>query len=206
MEPITILVATGNANKVREIASILDEMARERGSALPLRLLTLRDVGFTGEIVEDGNSFEENALIKARVAAGLGFIGLADDSGLCVDALGGAPGIYSARYSGEGDAANNEKLLRALADTENRAAHYACAVACVFPDGESFTVSATCDGSITRDYRGASGFGYDPLFYVDALGKTFGEATAREKDAVSHRGKAVRAFARRFFERMGEKE
>ncbi len=202
MKEITILIATGNPNKAREFREILSDYAASHPSLPPIRLLTSADVGFSGEIEENGASFEENALIKARALSSYGYIAIADDSGLAVDALGGAPGIYSARYSGKGDAENNEKLLAELADREDRTARYVCAVACVFPDGDSFTVTESCEGRILREYRGRGGFGYDPLFFADDLGKTFGEATPEEKDGVSHRGRAVRAFARAFYDRL----
>lgn len=203
-QEITLLLATKNRGKVREFETIFDALASNpENYDLPrLRVLTLADVGFTAEIEENGDSFEANALLKARAAAGLGYIGVSDDSGLCVKTLGGAPGILSARYSGGGDEENNEKLLRELSDAADRSAYYYCAVACVFPNGESFTASGRCDGMILREYRGTGGFGYDPLFFSADLQKGFGEATPEEKAAVSHRGRAVRAFAHEFYERL----
>ncbi len=206
MDGITILLVTGNRNKAREFREIFADYAAAHPSLPPIRLLTSADVGFSGEIEENGATFEENALIKARALSSRGYIAIADDSGLAVDALGGAPGVYSARYSGKGDAANNEKLLSELEGKENRAARYVCAVACVFPDGDSFTVSASCEGRILREYRGKGGFGYDPLFFSDDLGKTFGEAAPAEKDRVSHRGRAARAFVSAFYARLTQKD
>ena len=202
---INLLLATKNRGKVREFETIFAGLSSNpENVALPhLRLLTLADIGYDAEIEENGTSFEENARIKARAAAALGFVGVADDSGLCVNALGGAPGILSARYSGGGDEENNKKLLRELSEAPDRSAYYYCAIACAFPDGRGeFTVSGQCRGIILRDYRGTGGFGYDPLFFSEDLGKSFGEAAPDEKAAVSHRGKAVRAFAREFYERL----
>ena len=200
---ITLLIATKNRNKVKEIETILAELSsKEENASVPaMKLLTLSDIGFTGEIEENGTTFEENAAIKARAAAALGYIAVADDSGICVNALGGAPGIFSARYSGGSDDDNNEKLLSELADKEDRTAYYYCAVACEFPDGrEGFVCGGRCDGAVITEYRGNGGFGYDPLFLSADLGKTFAEATAEEKHTVSHRGRAVREFAVRLFD------
>ena len=204
---ITLLIATKNKNKVLEIESILKEFAAlEENAGVPhIKLLTLADVNFTGDIEENGTTFEENASIKAKAAAKLGYIGVADDSGICANGLGGAPGIYSARYSGGSDDDNNEKLLADLADKSDRTAYYYCAVACEFPDErEGFVTAGRCNGHILKEYRGTGGFGYDPLFCSDDLGKTFGEATAEEKHGVSHRGKAVRLFAKELYKRLRE--
>ena len=200
---ITLLIATKNRNKVKEIETILAEFSsKEENASVPaMKLLTLSDIGFTGEIEENGTTFEENAAIKASTAAALGYIAVADDSGICVNALGGAPGIFSARYSGGSDDDNNEKLLSELADKEDRTAYYYCAVACEFPDGrEGFVCGGRCDGTVITEYRGNGGFGYDPLFLSADLGKTFAEATAEEKHTVSHRGRAVREFAVKLFD------
>ena len=206
---ITLLIATKNKHKVTEIESILKEFASyEENTGLPaIKLLTLADVNFNGEIIEDGSTFEENARIKARAAAALGYIGVADDSGICANGLGGAPGIYSARYSGGSDDDNNQKLLRELADKSDRTAYYYCAVACEFPNGrKGFVASGRCNGCIINEYRGNGGFGYDPIFRSDDLGKTFGEATAEEKHGVSHRGRAVREFARELYKILREEK
>lgn len=181
-------IATKNAHKVIEFKRILEPMGIE--------VLCESDLGFSLEDVEeDGTTFEENALIKANAACRqTGYVSLADDSGLCVDALGGAPGIFSARYCGEhgNDAENNKKLLAELADvpSEARTARFVSAVACVFPDGRSFTVTGKCEGKIDFEERGENGFGYDPLF-IGEIGP-FGLATAEQKDSVSHRGQALR--------------
>ena len=162
-----------------------------------IEILSLSDVGLEGEIEENGSDFEANALIKASFAAQSGYIGLGDDSGLCVDALNGAPGIYSARYSGEGanDAKNNEKLLHELGGKSDRRAKFVCCIACVFPNGEKVVVRGETQGEILESANGAGGFGYDPLFYVPELKKTYAEMSAQEKNAISHRGRAIELLA-----------
>jgi len=195
-------------------------------SSLQIEVLSLDDIGYTEEIVEDGESFQENALIKAAVPASLGYIGIADDSGLTVDALGGAPGIYSARYAGENatDAINNAKLLCELRDlpAAERGAAFVSVVACVLPENlekqipeelraksrdglQAFTVRGECRGSILREQHGEGGFGYDPLFYTEVFGKTFAELTPEEKNSISHRGIAMRAFCETFRQVFEEK-
>ncbi|MBO4220642.1 MAG: XTP/dITP diphosphatase [Clostridia bacterium] len=198
-----IVLASRNKNKIREMQVLLDELI-----SVPLKVLSLDDIGFTGEIVENGNSFEENSAIKASVPAEYGFIGVADDSGLSVDALGGRPGIFSARYSGPdaNDQKNNAKLIDELSDTpdQERTARYVCALSCRFPDGrEGFTVTATCEGIILRSPKGCGGFGYDPFFYYPPYGKTMAEMTMEEKNGISHRGKAMRLFAERLSRMLG---
>ena len=183
-------IATKNNDKIKEFERIF--------SGLGIELLSEKDFETPmPEPPENGETFEENALTKAR--AGMAFTGLptvADDSGLCVDALGGRPGIYSARYAGvHGDnSANNRKLLAELEDVpeSERTAHYVCAIACVFPDFREFTVTGKCEGRIDFCESGSGGFGYDPLF-ISEIGK-FSEVSAEQKDAVSHRGKAVKLF------------
>ena len=165
-----------------------------------IEILSLDDVGISGEIEENGSTYRENALIKARVAAGSGYIGMGDDSGLSVRALNGAPGVFSARYAGEhGDnAANNAFLLKNLEGESDRFAEFVCTVACVFPDGrEDIVVEGRTQGLILDSERGIGGFGYDPLFYYEPYGKTFAELTSQEKNAISHRGKAIEALARK---------
>ena len=183
-------IATKNSGKIREFKRIFN--------GLGIEIVTEGELKEPmPDVVEDGKTFTDNALIKAR--AGARFTGLptvADDSGLCVDALGGAPGILSARYSGEhgDDKANNAKLLGELSGVpaDKRTAHYTCVIACAFPDGREFTALGRCDGRIDFSESGTEGFGYDPLF-IGEIGK-FSEVSAKEKDAVSHRGKAVRLF------------
>ena len=186
-----IVVASHNKKKIKEHNTLLGKYIEG------VELLSLDDVGLFDEIVEDGDSFEANAYIKARAAARSGYIGVGDDSGLCVDALGGAPGIFSARYAGEhgDDEANNELLLKNLADKNDRSAAFVCALACVFPEGsehEGFCVIGKAKGEILSSRHGEGGFGYDPLFYFAPLGKTFAELSADEKNEISHRGEAVK--------------
>lgn len=191
-----IVLASRNPKKIREMEAILS-------AHIPgIRILSLDDVGFVGDIEEDGTTYEENALIKATTAmeaSGRRLAAIADDSGLSVDALGGAPGVYSARYAGGhgDDAANNALLIRNLADVppEARTARFVCCIACVFPDGRRLTVRGETEGLIIDEARGEGGFGYDPYFYYTPYQKTFSELTADEKNAISHRGKAVAKLA-----------
>lgn len=191
-----LVLASRNKKKIRELETFLSEISSD------INVLPLDDIGFHDEIVEDGDSFAANSKIKALVPAGLGYIGVADDSGLEVDALGGAPGVYSARYSGEGatDAKNNEKLLKALGNVpdDKRTARFRTVITCEFPDGREIVVDGVCEGRILREPRGVDGFGYDPLFFYEPFGKTFAELTADEKNSVSHRGQAMRKFAAEF--------
>lgn len=193
---IKIVLASRNRKKIRELETLLSEISSD------IQVLSLDDIGFTDDIVEDGSTFAENSRIKASVPASRGYIGVADDSGLEVDALDGAPGVYSARYSGEGatDEKNNAKLLAALTDVpdERRTACFRTVVTCAFPDGSDFQTEGVCEGRILRAPEGDGGFGYDPLFWYEPLGKTFAALTGEEKNAVSHRGKAMRAFAAKF--------
>ena len=187
-----IVIASRNQHKIRELEALLSRFVAG------VKLLSLDDVGFDGDIEEDGTTFTENALIKARAAASSGKIGVGDDSGLCVNALDGAPGIFSARFAGEhgNDAANNEKLLRELSDKEDRSAFFVCAIACVLPDGREIVVEGRAEGTILREANGGGGFGYDPLFYYEPLDKTFAALSPEEKNQVSHRARAVEAFAK----------
>lgn len=186
-----ILIATHNIKKRDELQRIL--------SPLGIEVVTDRDIDcHLREVEENGTTFEENALIKAFAGCqDSGLPCIADDSGLVVDALGGAPGIYSARYCGVhgNDEANNDKLLYALRNVpeSERTARFVCAVSCVFPDGQQITVHGECEGTIYFERHGNGGFGYDPLF--NCGGKPFGEITGEEKDIISHRGKALRALA-----------
>ncbi len=189
---LKLVLASRNKKKIAELETLLGALSSK------VQVLSLDDIGFTDDIVEDGDTFAANSLIKASVPARLGYIGVADDSGLAVDALGGAPGVYSARYSGEGasDGDNNKKLLSALADVpdEKRTARFCTVVTCAFPDGTNFQVEGVCEGRILHEPMGEGGFGYDPLFYYEPFDKSFAELTPDEKNAVSHRGKAMRAF------------
>lgn len=200
-----LVFASNNAGKIREVAKILNECFLEEN----VEILSLKDINFFEDIVEDGTTFEENALIKARTIARLGYLCIADDSGLEVDALDGAPGIYSARYSGGhgNDKENNLLVLKNLESVpdEKRTARFTCAIACVTPDGEEFTVRASCEGRILHGEEGEGGFGYDPLFYVEEYGKTLASVTPEEKNAISHRGKALRAFVAEYQKRRTAK-
>lgn len=195
---LKLVLASRNRKKIAELETLLSSLSSK------VQVLSLDDIGFHEEIVEDGDTFAANSLIKASVPARLGYIGIADDSGLSVDALDGAPGVYSARYSGEGasDTANNDKLLSELADVpdEKRTARFCTVVTCAFPDGTNFQVEGVCEGYILHAPDGDGGFGYDPLFYYAPLNKTFAALTPDEKNAVSHRGKAMRLFVEKFKE------
>lgn len=191
-----LILASRNKKKIREVEAIL-------ATHFPgIHILSLDDIGFEGDIEEDGTTFEENALIKARTAlaaSGNRIAAIADDSGLAVDALNGDPGVYSARYAGGhgDDAANNALLLKNLAHlpVEQRTARFVCCIALVYPDGREMTVRGETEGLIIDDARGDGGFGYDPYFYYEPFGKTFSELTAEEKNAISHRGKAIAKLA-----------
>lgn len=182
------ILATNNMKKLAEMQRIL--------SPLGIHVVTAKTLGITLEDVEeDGDTFEANAKIKALAACReTNMPAIADDSGLCVDYLDGAPGIYSARFSGGhgNDEQNNDLLLEKLNDVpmEQRTAYYVCAICCVFPDGREITVRGECHGHIGFERDGHEGFGYDPLFLIN--GKSFGKYTAEEKDKISHRGNALR--------------
>lgn len=181
-----IAIATNNRNKLKEIRAVLGGFFDE--------MLSLGDLGIDVEIEETGTTLTENALIKARTIRDMtGLASLADDSGLMCDALGGAPGVYSARYAGEehDDAKNNALLLKNIAG-KDRTAHFCSVIALCLPDGREYTAEGRVDGVITEEARGNGGFGYDPLFFSPELGKTFAEASAEEKNSVSHRGRALR--------------
>ena len=187
-----IVLASRNKKKIAELQTLLSQKIEG------VEILSLDDVGITGEIEENGTTFAENALIKASAAAKSGYIGIGDDSGLAVNFLDGAPGIYSARYSGEhgNDEENNRLLLKNLEGADDRSAKFVCAIACVFPNGEdSICVEGESMGRITEEYFGNGGFGYDPIFFCDEIGKTYAEASAEEKNSISHRGRAVRLLA-----------
>jgi XTP/dITP diphosphohydrolase len=181
-----LVLATRNRGKIREMSELL--------KGYPVRVLCLDDFGPTPEVVEDGTTFEENAYKKASfVARILGFPALADDSGLVVDALGGAPGIYSARFGGEGltDAERCERLLSKMAGETNRKAAFHCVLSLAVPAGQALTYEATCEGQIADAGSGNDGFGYDPIFYYPPLDKTFAQISRADKSSVSHRGKAL---------------
>jgi len=181
-----VVIATNNKNKVKEFKSILNNENIE--------FLTLNEIGYHKEIIEDGNSFEENSLIKARqVSKDLGCIAIADDSGLEVYALNMAPGIFSARYSKSGlDEDNNNLLIKNLKGIKDRRARYVCAITIAYPDGKILSQTEYCYGLIIDEKRGNNGFGYDPYFYFEDLDKTFAEISLEEKNKYSHRAKALR--------------
>jgi XTP/dITP diphosphohydrolase len=199
---VKLLVATRNAGKVKEIHEIL--------AAVPgVEVVGLAELNVPESPEEDDveafDTFEENALAKARYfGAKTGLAALADDSGICVGALGGAPGVRSRRFApvdearGERqDQANNRHLVHLLADVpdERRTARYVCAAAIAWPDGDELVRTGTCEGVVLREPRGSGGFGYDPLFYIEDEGRTFGEIPAERKHEISHRGRALRAIA-----------
>lgn len=185
-----LIVASNNAGKRREISAILGALGIE---------LVPADQTISVDVIEDAPDFAGNAAKKAAAFAAANHLpALADDSGLCVDALDGAPGIFSARYAGAeaSDTDNNRKLLRTLSNKKSRAAHFICALHLAFPDARPpVTASGRVDGEILEQPTGRSGFGYDPLFFCPELGKAFAEASAEEKASVSHRGRALQALA-----------
>lgn len=196
------VVATKNAHKVRELEALFAPFGE-------ISLVTAKEMGFDKEIEENGTTFSENAYIKAfETAKELGIPAFADDSGLCVDVLDGAPGIYSARYAskdGEGnstDEQNNQKLLNDLKDVpmEKRTAHYVCAMCLCFPDGRHIDSVGKCYGQILFEQRGNGGFGYDSMFYCPEHKKTYAEITAQEKNRISHRAKAVELICKQMKE------
>lgn len=191
-----IALATNNKHKLQEMIAILDGCFD--------KLLSLGDLNIDIEIEETGKTLKENALIKARTVMQMtGMPALADDTGLMVDALDGAPGVYSARYAGEehDDKANRNLLLENLKDAPDRSAHFSTVIAICYPDGSYLTAEGRVDGVITFEEIGDGGFGYDSIFLSNELNKTFAEASAEEKNAVSHRGRALRAMLEKLKER-----
>lgn len=187
----TIVFATGNQGKMREIRQIMGDM--------DVTILSMKEAGIESDVEETGTTFEENAILKAKAAAaGTSYIVLADDSGLEIDYLGGEPGIYSARYMGEDTSyeIKNRNLLKRLegVEDEKRSARFVCAIAACFPDGTALTTKGVVEGRIAWEPAGEGGFGYDPIFYLPEYGATSAELSAEEKNAVSHRGRALRAM------------
>lgn len=190
-----IVLASNNKHKISEFREILNDY----------EILSLNDIGFTDDIVEDGNSFLENAFIKTDAVSvflknkGFDYIVIADDSGLCCDSLDGAPGIYSARYAGDGhnDQANRDKLLKELSG-KDRSAYFICVIAVLYPNGVKKSFEGRVDGYITEEEIGDKSFGYDCIFYSNELNKTFGEANDLEKNNVSHRGRAIEKMLKEF--------
>ena len=192
------VLASRNKKKIQELRVLLTE---QLGSNV--EVLSLDDIGYYDDIIETGETFEENAITKASVPAKLGYIGIADDSGLCVSALNEAPGVYSARYSGGDDEDNNDLLLKELENKTDRSAKYVCVMACVFPDHQNdFTVRGECHGEILKERHGTAGFGYDPLFYYQPFDKTFAEIDLAKKNEVSHRSIAIKKFVEKIKEIM----
>ena len=181
-----IVVATGNKGKIKDIERIF--------GALGFEVVTQKDAGIDISPEENGKTFMENALIKARATAELcnDYV-LSDDSGLCVNALGGRPGVFSARYAGDGatDGEKIDKLLSEMTGEEDRTAYFKTAVVLITPDGEEITAEGRVDGHIMISPEGKNGFGYDPIFYCDEIGKSFAMAESEEKNTVSHRGRAL---------------
>lgn len=200
MKQKRIVFATGNKDKMKEIRMIMED--------LNLPILSMKEAGVEKEIIEDGTTFQENALIKARAIAELlpDDIVMADDSGLEIDYLNKEPGIYSARYMGEHtsyDIKNNHILERLKGvPKEQRTARFVCAVAAVFPGGKSIVVNGTMEGRIADHIAGENGFGYDPIFWLDDYGCTSAEISPEEKNSLSHRGKALRAVRQQIMEQI----
>lgn len=195
-----VIFASSNQGKIKEVASILEKFH--------VSVKSLADIGYLDDIEETGDTFEENALIKARAIANRhGLTVIADDSGLEIDALGGAPGVYSARYAGEPkcDDANIEKVLKELTGRTDKSpftARFVCVLVVVTPEGEETVVRGTCEGVIIDELRGAGGFGYDPIFYLPEKEKTMAELTQEEKNAISHRAQAFEKLTQ-YFNEMG---
>ena len=191
-----LIIASNNQHKIYEIKKMLGSKFDE--------ILSLREAGIDHETVEDGATFMENAIKKAREIAEIsGSYALADDSGICCDALGGAPGIYSARFSGGTDEDNNALLLERLSDKEDKGAHYTCAMALASPNGELTLAEGYMYGTITSERRGSRGFGYDPLFIPTGEVRTVAEMSDEEKNAISHRGRALALLLDKL-DRIGE--
>ena len=192
-DPLTLVIASTNSGKIVEIKGLLTDY--------PISIKSLDDFGPIPPVVEDGETFDENAYKKASfVSRVLGLPALADDSGLVVEALDGAPGVYSARYAGENasDAQRCAKLLAAMKGKTNRRAAFNCVISIAVPTGPALTYEAGCEGLILETPVGENGFGYDPIFYYPPLKKTFAELTRQQKSRVSHRGKALRELKDEF--------
>ncbi len=188
-----IVLATSNINKIREFKEILKDF--------PVELRSVSEFGPIPPPVEDGETFDDNAYKKAyHTARVLGLPAIADDSGLVVYALNGEPGVYSARYAGENstDDENTEKLLKKMQNVKDRQASFKCVLSISVPSGPALTYEGQCNGVIIDEKRGKEGFGYDPVFFVEEFGKTFAELTSSQKNAISHRGKALSEFQAEF--------
>lgn len=195
-----ILFATGNEGKMKEVRELLADLGVE--------VISMREAGVSAEIVEDGETFEQNAVIKAKTVMELtGELTLADDSGLEVDALGGEPGVYSARYMGENTSYHikNNHLIQRLAQVPDsqRTARFVCSIAAAFPDGEIVTTDGVIEGRIGYEEKGENGFGYDPIFVVPELGCTTAQLSDEQKNEISHRGRALRKMKEELRKRIG---
>ena len=193
------VLATHNPGKLAEMKAIL--------SGLGVEVVSPAEAGVEVDVEETGTTFAENAMLKAKaICAAAGLPAIADDSGLCVDALNGGPGVYSARYGGEGldDRGRCMLLLRSMRGQGSRIAHFTCAVACAFPNGDTLTAEGRCDGAIAFAPLGEGGFGYDPVFLIPEKGKTFGQIGPEEKSKISHRGRALAAFAEKLGTYLGK--
>ena len=185
-----LVLASKNEKKLAEMNAILSELGVE--------VCSEAQAGVDVDVEETGTTFEENSLLKAKaVMEASGLPAIADDSGLCVDALNGGPGVYSARYGGEGldDRGRYMLLLQTMRGQTTRAAHFTCAIACAFPNGDTITAEGQAPGTIAFAPMGEGGFGYDPVFFVPDKAKTFAQLTQEEKAEISHRGKALREFS-----------
>lgn len=185
-----LVLASQNQKKLVELQEILNDLG--------VTVLSQNELGVQVEVEETGKTFAENALLKAEaVMQRTGLPAIADDSGLMVDALGGAPGVYSARYGGPDldDAGRYQLLLEAMKGKNPRSCRFVSAIACCFPNGDVLQAEGSCEGQLAEAPRGEGGFGYDPIFYVPELQKTMAELTAEEKNQISHRGRALRSFA-----------
>ena len=183
------VLATHNPKKLKEMSEIL--------SSLGVEVVSPKELGIDLEVEETGTTFAENAMLKAKtICEAANLPAIADDSGLCVEALNGGPGVYSARYGGEGldDKGRYQLLLNSMRGQTTRAAYFASAIACAFPNGDTITAEGQVDGTIAFAPMGEGGFGYDPVFFYPPMKKTFGQMTAEEKHAISHRGKALEVF------------
>ncbi len=188
-----LVLATTNKNKVKEFQEMVGDF--------PIEIKSVADFGTIPECIEDGETFDDNAYKKAlHTAKILGLPAIADDSGLVVEALDGAPGVYSARYAGENatDEDNCQKLLKEMEGVTNRKAAFKCVLSIAVPSGPALTYEGSCEGTILEEKRGESGFGYDPLFYFEEFGKSFAECNSEEQNKVSHRGKALAEVRQEF--------
>lgn len=189
-----LVLASDNKHKLREFREVLADFDVE--------LISKAEAGFTDEVEENGTTFAENAHIKAEaVMRATGLAAISDDSGLCVDALNGDPGVYSARYTGRHEDSDEDRrrlVLRNLGDRTDRSARFVCSLCCIFPNGDEIVSEESMEGSILFEERGEGGFGYDPIFLPEGYNRSNAELTPEEKNAISHRGKALRDFVKKW--------